>query len=65
MNSKTAKKLKKYTRQQVNHNLGEGMAALAEITRSRPKWIPKRIWILAYLPLFPRKYLRIVYKHMQ
>lgn len=65
MNSKKAKKLRKYARKQVNNNLGEGFEALSNITRTRPRWIPKWIWILAYLPLFPRKYLRLVYKHMQ
>ena len=65
MNTKKAKKLRKYARKQVKEEIGEGLQALGEITRSRPKWIPKRIWILAYLPLFPRKYLAMIYKHMQ
>jgi hypothetical protein len=64
MNTKKAKKLRKYARKQVKFELGEGMEALAQITRPRPRWIPKRVWILTYLPLFPRKYLPLVYKHM-
>ena len=64
MNSKKAKKIKKYARQQVKMEFGEGMEILQQITRTRPKWIPKRVWVLAYLPLFPRKYLKVLYKHM-
>lgn len=64
MGQKTVKKQRQEVRRAVRNEFGEGMAALAQITRKRPRWIPKRIWILAYLPLFPKKYRGLVYRHM-
>lgn len=51
-------------RRAVRNEFGEGMEALAMIVRKRPRWIPKWIWIWAYVPLFPRKYRGLVYRHM-
>lgn len=65
MNGKVAKKIRKETRRRVDRNFGAGMEALGKITRQRPRWIPKQLWILLYLPLFEKKYLGAVYKHMK
>lgn len=64
MNARNAKKLRREARRQVNENFGSGMEALAHLTRERPQWIPKWIWILAYVPLFKRQYLPVVYRNM-
>lgn len=64
MNSKQAKKIRKETRKSFKANFGEGMEVLQMITRKRPKWCPKRIWVLLYIPLFPRKYIKVLYKHI-
>ena len=60
MSGKQAKKIRKEVRKQM----GDRFEALSTITRPRPKWIPKRIWVLFYLPLFKRKYLKLIYKNL-
>lgn len=64
MNTKKAKKLRQYTRREVRTSIGEGLSVLTEIVRPRPRWIPKRIWIWAYAPLFPKKYRGLIYKYL-
>jgi len=65
MSQKKTKRFRKEVRKMMNSEVGQGMEALHQIVRARPSWIPKRIWILAYLPLFPKEYLHLVYKHMK
>lgn len=60
MNLKKAKKIRKEARNQI----GSGIKALSNITRSRPKFIPKSIWVLLYLPLFKYKHLKYFKKHI-
>jgi hypothetical protein len=64
MSNKAIKRNRKEMKRIVRASIGDGMESLASITRKRPKWIPKRIWVLAYLPLFPRKYLHLIYKQL-
>lgn len=64
MNAKTVKKIRKYTRQHVNHNFGEGMEALAKLTRKRPKLVPRFLWILLYVPLIKLRYLKYFYRYL-
>lgn len=65
MSDKQTKRVRKEIKRQVNNNVGEGLQSLQLITRKRPKWIPKRVWVLMYLPLFPKKYLKFIFKYMQ
>lgn len=65
MNNKLSKKNRKLIRTALDKKFGEGMEALAICVRPRPKWIPRKIWILAYVPLFKKKYLKVVYRYMQ
>ena len=65
MNQKAAKKFRKDVRKIVDSKLVDGMQTLSKITRQRPKWIPKFIWIIAYYPLFPKKYRKFIYKYIQ
>ena len=65
MSQTKTKKFRKEVKRQVNKNFGIGMEALSNIVRVRPRWIPKSIWILAYIPLFPKQYIRLIYKHMK
>ena len=58
MNAKKAKKLRKHLRKEI----GQGMQVLNKLIRKRPKWIPKYIWILFYLPLFKVDNLKHIYK---
>jgi len=58
MNAKKAKKIRQYTRREVKLNIGEGMSILSAIVRPRPRWI------LAYSPLFPKKYRHMIYKYL-
>lgn len=64
MSQKNIKKQRQEVRRAVRNEFGEGMEALAMIVRKRPRWIPKWVWIWAYVPLFPRKYRGLVYRHM-
>lgn len=64
MNAKKAKKLRKEARRYSEVLIGEGFEAVGNLIRSRPKWIPKILWILLYVPLFKVKYLKIVYKNL-
>ena len=65
MSAKQTKKYRKEVRRVVNANFGVGMEALSNIVRPRPRYIPKFLWVLVYAPLFPRQYLRLIYKHMK
>lgn len=65
MSQRRQKQYRRIARGIAKVEIGEGMEALRHITRKRPRWIPKRVWILAYLPLFKRVYWGLVYKHME
>jgi hypothetical protein len=60
MSKKNDKKLRREVRAQVRYNYGEGLEALSRFVRPRPWWIPKRIWVLLYLPVFPARFVRII-----
>lgn len=64
MSGKQTKRYRKEVRRRVDDNLGVGLEALNKITRKRPSFISKKIWILFYLPLFKRKYLGIISKNI-
>lgn len=64
MNQKKAKKFRKEVRRRVDENFGAGMQSLVHILRKRPQWVPKRLWVLLYLPLFPKKYIKVIYKYI-
>lgn len=65
MSQKQSKKYRKEVRRTVDKNLGIGFDALSNIVRSRPQWIPKKIWLILYLPLFPRKYMYLLNKYIK
>lgn len=65
MSQSTIKKNRKEIRRAVNTNFGEGLAALSNLVTPRPRWIPKWLWIIAYLPLFKWKYVGLIYKHLK
>lgn len=65
MNEKHAKKVRRMVRAQVKEEVGEGIAALQKIVRKRPRYIPKALWALLYLPLFKAKYLKFIFKYIQ
>lgn len=64
MNGRTAKKIKREARKTVRAEFGEGMEALGNVVRRRPKWISKKLWIVLYVPLFRWDVLKHVYRHM-
>lgn len=65
MSQKKTKKTRKEIRKAVRANIGEGAEALSTIVRKRPKVVPKFLWIILYLPLFKRKYLKYIYKNIK
>lgn len=65
MSQSKTKKFRKEVRRVVDANFGVGMQALSNIIRPRPRWIPKAVWILVYVPLFEKRYLHLIYKHMK
>jgi hypothetical protein len=65
MSSRKAKKIRQEVRRVVNANFGSGMAALSNIVRQRPWFIPRLLWIILYLPLFKHKYIPTVFKHLK
>lgn len=64
MSAKQVKKNRKEVRRVWKKNFGTGLEALSNITRKRPKWIPKNVWVLIYWPLFPKAYLPAIKKHI-
>jgi len=60
MSGKQAKKLRKEARK----IMGNSFESLNKITRARPRWIPKWVWIWFYWPLFPKKYLKLIYRNL-
>ncbi len=65
MSQRQSKKFRKEVRKVVDANFGVGMKALANIVRPKPSYVPKWVWIVVYVPLFPWKYLHLIYKHMK
>ena len=65
MSQKQTKKNRQEVKRAVRKQIGEGMEAMSGALRTRPRFIPKWIWILAYIPAFKRRYLGIIYKHMK
>lgn len=65
MSQRQTKKNRKEVRKAVKANMGEGMEALSTMVRRRPKVVPKFLWIIFYLPLFKRKYLKMIYKSIK
>jgi hypothetical protein len=65
MSQSKTKKFRKEVRRVVDANFGIGMEALSNITRPRPRWCPKVVWMLAYVPLFKKQCLHLIYKHMK
>jgi hypothetical protein len=65
MSSSKIKKTRKEIRKRVDNNLGDRIKALNCIVRKRPVWIPKRIWVLLYLPLFESKYRNLIIKYLE
>lgn len=64
MSQKKIKRFRKETRRVLKEEYGEGLDMLKQITRPRPKWIPKRVWVWVYLPLFERKYLHFILSNL-
>ena len=64
MSQKKDKKFRKEVKRQVNSNFGEGMKALSNIIRKRPQWVPKKVWVVLYMPLFEKKYWGIILRYI-
>lgn len=62
MNAKTAKKIRKETRKVAREEFGTGIKMLNKLMRKRPKFVPKFIWVLIYLPLFRFKHIKLIYQ---
>lgn len=61
MNGRKAKKLRK----EIRKSLGEAMNVLNKLTRQRPRFIPKSVWVLLFLPLFSFKNLKVIYRYLK
>jgi len=44
MNSKRAKKMRKYVRQSLNERVGIGLKAFEQALRIKPKYLPMFLW---------------------
>lgn len=64
MNSKTLKKIRKAARDEAREALGEGVGALSVFVHKRPRWCPRFVFIVLYMPLFRPKVWRLIYKHI-
>jgi hypothetical protein len=64
MGQKKHKAERKKIRKEIRAQVGDSMGILSSIVRPRPQWIPKKVWVWFYLPVFPKKYLHIVYKYL-
>jgi len=65
MSNKFFKKIRKEARKVANEKFGEATDILGGMITPRPKWIPKFIWILLYLPLFKKKTWKLIYKNLK
>ncbi len=64
MNGKKAKMMRKEVRSHIKAGIGDGMNILNRFTRQRPKYIPKIIWIILYLPIIKIRYVKYFIKHI-
>ena len=60
MSGKQVKRVRREVRRRVDQNMGAGVEALKELVRKKPRFIPKKIWALAYWPLFKEKYWKMI-----
>lgn len=64
MNQKKTKKLRKEIRREARNLWGEASEVLGTLIRARPKYIPRFLWILLYVPIFKTKTLKIIYQNL-
>ena len=64
MSHRTAKQIRKETRKHLDLIFGASFDALSKLVRNRPKYIPKIVWVLLYLPLFKAKYWHLIFKNI-
>lgn len=65
MKKDIAKKLRKYARKEVNAKYQNGLILLKSMIRPKPKYCPKFLWILFYLPIFKKNTIRHIYKSLE
>lgn len=65
MSQNKVKKARKEIKRVVREEFGAGLESLGKLVRPRPFFIPKFVWVLFYLPLFPIKHLKIIYKYLK
>lgn len=63
MSIKKAKKIRKEIRNEVRKLYPSGVEVLQKLIRPRPKYCPKFIWILLYMPLFKKVLWKSIYKN--
>ncbi len=64
MNQKKTKKARKEYRRQARILWGEANEVLGTLIRPRPKYIPRFLWILLYIPIFKSKTIKIIYRNL-
>lgn len=57
-------KQNKYLRKEARKTIGGIFDVLSKITRERPKYIPKFIWIIPCLFFFKRKFWKLVWRRI-
>jgi hypothetical protein len=64
MSSKLFKKIRKAARTEAREAVGEGIGALSHYIHKRPKWCPRFVFIVLYMPIFKKKLWHVIYKHL-
>ena len=64
MSNKFFKKIRKEARKETAERLGEGIDILRTMIKPKPKYCPKFIWILFYIPLFKKSAVKYIYKNL-
>lgn len=58
------KKYKQAGKREARKQVGEGLEALGKLIYARPRYVPKFLFILLFVPAFTPRALRILWKHL-
>lgn len=64
MSNRTIKKQRKMVKKEVRKVYGEGLEALGKLIYSRPRWCPRFVFILLFVPSFTPRALKILWRHL-
>jgi hypothetical protein len=64
MSNKQSKKVRKVIKSEIKKLYPSGVEVLQKLIKQRPKYCPKFIWILLFMPIFKKVLWKSIYKRI-